>query len=83
VLAVLAAAILAAASLRPEARRGASATVAVAAALLVGGIHAAVRPADRAGVQRDEGTNRFLEERYVPRPGHASPAMWETKGGPR
>lgn len=55
-------------------RRGAIA--AVAAALVFSGLHASFRPRDEAGRRRDQDTYQFLEVRYVPRPGQASPPLW-------
>jgi hypothetical protein len=77
VAAVLVAAALAARALLPEGRRASSAAVGAALALAIALGHASVRPGDAARAQRDEGTTRFLEERYVPRPGKASASLWQ------
>ena len=56
---------------------------AIAAALGVGlvivTIHASVRPRDEERKARDQGTFTFLEERYLPRPGQASPPFWKPR----
>lgn len=83
VLAVLLAAGLAAALLVPAERWKGQAVAAVAIVVLIGGVHASVRPADAGRRARDEGTFRFLEQRYVPRPGQASPPLWGEGDGDR
>lgn len=44
--------------------------------LLFGGLHAALRSRDDPARGRDASAYRFLEKRFVPRPGHASPPLW-------
>jgi hypothetical protein len=76
VLCVLLVAYASAASLLPKEGRlsALAAAVACIAAIVVG--HASVRPRDPAGQARDDGTYSFLEVRYLPRPGQASPSLW-------
>ncbi len=76
VAAVLAAALLAARSLLPRERLASSAAAGAAVFAAAALLHASARPADLSQAQRDEGTYRFLEERYLPRPGQASPSLW-------
>jgi hypothetical protein len=77
VLAIGASAALAAAAFLPEgARRLRSIAWGLGIAALLISVHASARPEDAAGKQRDEGTYTFLEQRYVPRPGRASPPFW-------
>jgi len=76
VFAVLAATALAVAALLPPVRVRSGALVALATICAVAGAHALVRPLDDAGKKRDRDTYTFLEERYVPRPGSASPPLW-------
>ena len=75
-VAVLAATLLAALAIVPKERLKACALIALFTVVLVGGVHASVQPRDEASKARDRGTYTFLEERYVPRPGQASPPLW-------
>jgi hypothetical protein len=77
VAAVLGTALLAARALLPLTHRASAAAAGAALALAIGLAHASVRPRDPERAQRDEGTYRFLEERYLPRPGKASPSPWQ------
>lgn len=72
---VAAAALVCRALLSREGWKQASATAgAVALAFALG--HSFARPWDDHGRSRDQGTYRFLEERYVPKPGQASPPLF-------
>ncbi|HEY3448512.1 MAG TPA: hypothetical protein VGK67_19305 [Myxococcales bacterium] len=72
---VAAAALCARALLSPEGWKRAAATSAACALAFALG-HSLIGPRDDAARARDEGTYKFLEERYVPRPGHASPPLF-------
>jgi len=76
VFAVVAVAILVARALLPAARRWTSLAVSLGLVVAIVGIHASVKPEDDHGKRRDEGTYGFLEQRYLPRPGQASPPLW-------
>jgi hypothetical protein len=75
--AILACAALAFLALLPRERLAASAATGAALALAIAAFHASARPASPGRAQQDEGTFRFLEERYMPRPGAASPSLWQ------
>jgi len=76
VVCALAATLFAAAAILPPQRAKACALIALATIAVIGGVHASVQPRDEAGKARDRGTYTFLEERYVPRPGQASPPLF-------
>jgi hypothetical protein len=76
IAAIVAAVGLSVTALLPERQRATSAVVAAALLALVAGVHASLRPVSDLQRQRDEATYRFLEERYVPRPGQASANLW-------
>jgi len=76
VLAVIAVGALCLRGLLCVERWKSAAGAALAAAVLFAGVHAAIGPRDDAARARDEGTYKFLEERYVPKPGLASPPLF-------
>ncbi|MGC4114921.1 MAG: hypothetical protein QM765_10005 [Myxococcales bacterium] len=75
-VAVIATAALVTRALLPADGWKRAAAVAAACALTFALGHSLVRPRDDGARARDEGTYRFLEERYVPRPGQASPPLF-------
>jgi hypothetical protein len=75
-VAVAAAALFAARSALPERLEARSIAAAVGAVSLLVAVHASVRPRTESDRARDASTYTFLEERYVPRPGEASPSFW-------